>query len=721
MKKWLQYLKAPFTETDGIKWGFRLLFSVIFLTLISYEVYLFQHRGIKAMLLVISLTAVVIPGGFFLLTHIYDQIKKLPSTVVFYVGGSFVMLSFIFTSYKSEIGNYIAIGSTLVFLFLTGLFIYSIIHLFKNKNRYFKTIWVRSLFHLFYLISIVLMGYIYVYDGLPAEPITNAMDTFVVDHPIYEIPKGYDITQGIYGNIDYLNRFDFDEEFQSETTSVSYFLGAWGKSRAQFLGYNVFDIPLNGQFYMPEGKGAFPVVLVVHGNHEMTLSSETGYDYLGKYLAQRGFFVVSVDENCFNYSTYDSEFLDDSLGNENDARAYVLLSHLRYLEKLNQNQDSYFYQKLDFENIALMGHSRGGEAVAISEYFNSIQTLPNDSRKHLGMNYNIKSIVAIAPTDGQFQPANRYIDLENVNYLLLHGSNDMDVSYMTGNNQYERLSLTEPGYFKSAVWIYGANHGYFNETWYPYDTSPIGGKTHNIASLLERDTQEEIASQLISYFLTSTLKDVDYEVGFKNIANFVDLPETLYLTQYNNGMEEVIANFSEDDVLESATMDSVYISSSGLTKWYEGTSKLKGRKSLIYGAYLDTEGYYEGILKFTKDDFYTLTNQDAIYLTLGDMTEGNKELTELFVRLTDIYGKTSELNIGSIGLLQHYFEVILTKFPWFEDTNRSETHFQSYELPLQFFSNQDIEWTQIKSIAIVVPKDYKRKLFIKEIGIRHSR
>lgn len=719
MKKWFRSLKNPFTEAGGVKWGFRLVFVVSLLTLIGYELYLFQSRSIKDIALVVGLTVTVIPGGFFLLSHIYDQIKKLPSSVIFYLGSAVVAMAILFSSYRSEIGNYIAIGNTILTIFLLGFFCYTIFYVFYYKKAYFNKLWIRSGFHLILVVSLVLSLYIWVYEGLPAEAINNAMDSFQSDVSFTEVEASYDVTYGIYGNEKYLNTYDFQNEHISETASVSYFLGSWGDSRAGYLGHNVFDVPLNGRYYLPQGQGPFPVVLLVHGNHEMVQASEIGYDYLGRYLAERGYFVVSVDENCFNYSTFDSEIMDESIGSENDARAYILLSHLKYLEKENKRQDSIFHNLLDYDNIALMGHSRGGEAVAIAEYFNRIKTLPNDYRKHLQTNYNIRSVVAIAPTDGQFQPANRYIELENVNYLLLHGSNDMDVSYMSGNNQYERVFLSDPDFFKASVWIYGANHGYFNETWYPYDTSPIGGKVHNISGLLERQEQEAIASQLIYYFLESTLGNRSYQAGFKNISAFQDLPDTLYMTQYNEGSDQVIANFSEDHYLETATMEGVSISASGLKKWYEGTSKLKGRKSQIHGAYIEFEGYYDGGLIFEHDQVFDLSLSDKVYVTLSDMTSDNDELTDAYIEITDVNHVKSQLSLSHVGLLQHYFEVVLTKFPWFEDTNRVESHLQSFELAIEDFDNiGNVDMDQIKTLSIVFPDEQKRKIFIKEIGIR---
>jgi hypothetical protein len=53
------------------------------------------------------------------------------------------------------------------------------------------------------------------------------------------------------------------------------------------------------------------------------------------------------------------------------------------------------------------GHSRGGEAVAVAAAFNRLSHYPDDATIKFTYNFDIKSIVAIAPVDGQYQPAGK--------------------------------------------------------------------------------------------------------------------------------------------------------------------------------------------------------------------------------------------------------------------------------------------------------------------------
>ncbi|CAF5229907.1 unnamed protein product, partial [Rotaria magnacalcarata] len=65
--------------------------------------------------------------------------------------------------------------------------------------------------------------------------------------------------------------------------------------------YNESTLPFNSRIWYPtNNSGPYPIVLMVHGNHICTESSEIGYEYLGKMLASQGFIAVSIDENVLN-------------------------------------------------------------------------------------------------------------------------------------------------------------------------------------------------------------------------------------------------------------------------------------------------------------------------------------------------------------------------------------------------------------------------------------
>src|SRR5262249_17824311 len=158
---------------------------------------------------------------------------------------------------------------------------------------------------------------------------------------------------------------------RTESFDGSRLVGNWkgraGWVRTRFFGVDAKHLPIQARVYYPPGTGPFPLVLAVHGNHEMEDFSDPGYAYLGELLASRGIVFASVDENFLNSSMSDILGIPEmGLDEENDLRGVVLLEHLRAWRRFNQDPGGPFQGKIDLGRIALVGHSRGGEAVSIA-------------------------------------------------------------------------------------------------------------------------------------------------------------------------------------------------------------------------------------------------------------------------------------------------------------------------------------------------------------------
>ena len=145
--------------------------------------------------------------------------------------------------------------------------------------------------------------------------------------------------------------------------------------------------------------------------------------------------------------------------------------------------------------------------VATAYLFNGLDQYPENGSVDFDYHYSIKSLIAIAPTVDQYKPADHSVELEDVNYLLLHGAADRDVSNFQGMAQYENISFTGQGdYLKSALYIAGANHGQFNSLWGAYDQSGPFSRLLNTEGLLSEADQQFIAQIFIKVFLDVTLR-----------------------------------------------------------------------------------------------------------------------------------------------------------------------------------------------------------------------
>ena len=411
-------------------------------------------------------------------------------------------------------------------------------------------------------------------------------------------PGPYKVRRLTYGSGKDRHRPEFGKNAMLTTASVDGsklvegWKGAVGWARTRYWGFDTKQFPLQARVWYPDGPGPFPLVLIVHGNHLGEEFSDPGYDYLGALLASRGFILASVDENFLNSSLVDAlGFPKFGLKEENDARGWLLLEHLRQWQKWNETPGNPFHQKVDMNNIGLMGHSRGGEAVAVAAVFNRLPFYPDDARVRFDFSFNVRAVVAIAPVDGQYKPANTSTKPENVNYLVLQGSHDADMRSFHGSRVYERVKFTDGNYwFKSGLWIYGANHGQFNRVWGRADRPSPASALLNLRQLIPDTEQQQIAKTYISAFLEATLRGKKgYLPLFRDhrAAPAGWLPDRIYLHQFADTASQVVCNYEEDINLASTTIPGGRIETANLTDWKEK------ELSLMWGT-LDTRGVYTG-------------------------------------------------------------------------------------------------------------------------------
>ncbi len=341
----------------------------------------------------------------------------------------------------------------------------------------------------------------------------------------------------------------------------------WKRSlRKTYWGYGMDKLPLNATVWIPEGLGPFPIALIVHGNHQMAEFSDPGYRYLGELLASRGFIFASVDENFLNSGLFHDP------PKQQAVRGWMLLEHLKLWQGWSRDPKNPLGVAIDFDRIALLGHSRGGEAAATAALFNRMTHYPDDADIRFDYRFPIRSVVAIAPADGQYKPAGQWRWLDNVNYFTIQGANDADVSSFDGSRQWDRVRFTGGNWFKSELYIYRANHGQFNTVWGRSDVGYPLGWFLNLKPLLNPEDQRRIAKIYLSAFLEATLHEhPEYVTMFRDhrvIRSW--LPDTLYVSRYQDSAYRLIADFNEDPDVTTTTLPGGRIDGQQLSIWREG-------------------------------------------------------------------------------------------------------------------------------------------------------
>ena len=615
--------------------------------------------------------------------------------------------------------------------------------------------WVSALISGILLVAVGVALYVLIDPG--ADPYEEEMPHAFTDPPnsldnasLPENPAAagpYEVKQFTYGSgqdvhrLEYASGVSYTTHTVNGKTLIPEWKGKKKKWRERYWKFGPAEFPLNGRVYLPEGEGPFPLVLIVHGNHSMIDYSDDGYGYLGQLLASRGCIAVSIDENFLN-----GHWSGDFRGKEMPARAWLLLKHLEQWQSWNSNSDHDLANKVDMENIMLVGHSRGGEAVSIAAAYNELPYFPDNAKEKFDFNFSIKGVVAIAPTDYRYH---RKINLKNINFLSLQGSYDADETSFWGMRTYRRLQFTDSiPRFKAGVYIHHANHGQFNSTWGRADFGAPSKWLLNLAPLMEAEQQQEAAKVFISAFVEATLKNNEaYRAIFKDVAVAKEwLPKEHYLTHFEGSDFTPIADF-EEDINVLTARDSSRVVAKNLALWQEEnlTTRDQGSQEnnvvvlgwdqndtnqvASYEVQLST--HHQSLFKTAAHLQFTLGAGNHDWLNSHAQEKEGKPKKKRVVpqldftlQLTDSLGETASLQLRSIKAIPKPLKTRFTKLEFLDKEmigDPWEVQLQTYHVPLATFMNQNPKFhpEAIQTISLVFDQNSYGVLVLDELGVAH--
>lgn len=530
------------------------------------------------------------------------------------------------------------------------------------------------------------------------------------------------------------DEFGKGTDLVSSSVNSSAYIKKWPWLRTFFWGFDETELPLNGRVWMPEGKGPFPLVLLVHGNHLMEQFSDDGYGYLGELLASRGFIAVSVDENFLNYSVWAGIPNQDM-----KLRAWILLKHLQQIDSFNKQEGNPFTSRVDMQKVALIGHSRGGQAVAMaadsSKWFSKDISLKGIEKFHIG------AVIGIAPTDKAVDKLSAA--LIDTNYMTLQGASDGDVDTFNGERQYIRTTIT-PGAksFKTSLYVGEANHSRFNTSWGTMDDSLPGGLLLSRRDMIEANDQRQIAKVYVSAFLESALHgSKDYKDLFRDYrTGSLWLPNATYINRYEDGSFQELAKF-DDDFNKMTYKYGVKADAADL-EWSEQSAEDRDHNGKgTRGAALEWKkngGDFILQLPSTADGklqigeaanlAFSMTNLERDLV--ADHPKGLESSEEIpapsiTIELQSRNGAVAKLPLNSFMNAIELPQTTFTIFPWLEKEIKdgkykepSEPVFQSYLLPLKRFQevNARFDPAQLSRITFHF-SDGPGKIMLDDIGI----
>jgi Bacterial Ig domain/IPT/TIG domain len=260
------------------------------------------------------------------------------------------------------------------------------------------------------------------------------------------------------------------------------------------------EVELWARLYRPSNfsGGPYPVIVLLHGNHGTcgtgsnphldnnsdytytgicpanytVVPNHRGYDYLADKLASHGYVVVSINANRGITGSAPGTSGDDSLIL---ARGRLVLRHLQRLSEWNTNGGTpaslgvNLQGKLDFTQVGLMGHSRGGEGVRAAY---NIYTKPGTEstmwHNAIPNNITFKGVFEIGPTDARRDETGTGLQAEGTSWSVLLPMCDGDLAQLPGVRPFDRmlgLSSETPVSMKSTYTVWGANHNFYNTEW----------------------------------------------------------------------------------------------------------------------------------------------------------------------------------------------------------------------------------------------------------------
>lgn len=228
-----------------------------------------------------------------------------------------------------------------------------------------------------------------------------------------------------------------------------------------------------------------PVTLAANTTYYIVSQEESGNRFLGGSISASGVatlngVVASTDGLTWTDQAIDPVFVDFyyEISNSTPSELGINLKH-----------------KIDFGNVGLMGHSRGGEGMR------AVYDLYRDSSspwlERVVSPLVVKGIFEIAPTDRR--AVNRFgepwINADDTAWAVLLPACDGDIAAMWGAKHFDRIlgftteSIATP---KSTFYVYGANHNFYNTEWQVSDSNGcIGANNTALFSQIESASQRQ--------------------------------------------------------------------------------------------------------------------------------------------------------------------------------------------------------------------------------------
>lgn len=433
---------------------------------------------------------------------------------------------------------------------------------------------------------------------------------------------------------------------------------------------------IRGVAAVPQEEGVYPLVLITHGSHsneDENLRFDTGFTYLAEELAGRGYVAVAMDMS----SAYLWKYGD---GDDKEKSIAIAEEQIQVLKSCSEGDQSFpvdIRNKIDWEQISLIGHSRGGDTI--------FDIALDQQEKGLA----VSSLLSIAPAMSADLETKSWPD---VPAAILVPEYDGDIVSLDGFAM--QTMLAEKNQSPSTVtFLQKANHNYFNANLTTNDAL-LARSEDQLQNQLQAEEQQKFLVDYTLDFLEGTLltknalqpnqmygQDVMNRTSFQSDINLVTAAEPGALQAEGATVTSVIDSwFYKDD---QAAVDTITFG--------QGSDKIKQLCQLLW----DQKG---GSISLTPEQTdFSGHNMLTFYFLTDPADERNQDVSHqsLSVTLKDQRGNQATVTLadkrnslrkapGAIDSTPMFEEEItfwstITPIPatsipleWFEGVNLSE-------------------------------------------------
>ena len=312
---------------------------------------------------------------------------------------------------------------------------------------------------------------------------------------------------------------------------------------------NIIPGPVDGSIAVPNRAGPHPLVVLIHGASLMAHANihnpmHTGFDYLVRQLAAEGYVALSINVNA-NFAFAIGEPLS-----QDGFALDIFDAHMAYLARANAGESVGhgidLTDMIDFTQIHLIGHSRGGEIA---------ETLIHRAPEQFGSILRVAPVVSprlFAPDDEQFDPDEPYAKMPqpDLPFAIILPEYDGDVSSLEGQIVFDEIvAAAQQQSMGNVVFLRGANHNFFNRT-FENDDRYRGSfaDPQDQSTWLSREEHEDFLMRYAAAFL-AVVSEQREPWGTFNVLQ--PQPATMFgfavtASTYVAGMQRLVAEPAQD-------------------------------------------------------------------------------------------------------------------------------------------------------------------------------